>query len=134
MKYYENESRFNVVYSRDNLSKTKDWAYIINLDKYFDIGTYWVALSINNNNVTYFDSFEVEHIPKEIIKFIENRNIKRNIFRIQAYDSIMCGYFCIAFIDFMFKGKSLTDYTNLFSPNDFKKNGDIILKYFMNNT
>ena len=88
----------------------------------------------NNNNVTYFDSFGVEHIPKEIIKFIENRNIKTNIFRIQAYDSIMSGYFCIAFIDFMFKGKSLTNYTNLFSPNDFKKNDDTILKCFMNNT
>ena len=52
----------------------------------------------------------------------------------QAYDSIMCGYFCIGFIDFMFKGKGLTDYTNLFSPNDLKKNDDTILKYFMNNT
>ena len=86
------------------------------------------------NNVTYCDSFGVEHIPKEIIKFIKNKNIKTNIFRIQAYDSIMCGYFCIAFIDLMFKGKSLTDYTNLFLPNDFKKNDDTILKYFMNNT
>ena len=75
--------------------------------------------------MTYFDSFGVEHIPKEIIKFInrpsQNKNIMTNIFRIQAYDSIMCGYFCIAFIDFMFKGKSLTEYTNLFSPNDLKK-------------
>ena len=93
-----------------------------------------VALWINNNNVTYFDSFGVEHIPKEIMKFIKNRNMKTNIFRIQAYDSIMREYFCIAFVDFMFKGKSLTDYTNLFSPNDFKKNDDTILKYFMNNT
>ena len=134
MKYYENESIFNGVYSRDNLSKIKDGAYIINLDEYSDIGTHWVALWINNNNVTYFDSFGVEHIPKEIIKFMENRNIKTNIFRIQAYDSIMCGYFCIEFIDFMFKGKSLTDYTNLFSPNDFKRNDDTILNYFMNNT
>ena len=65
---------------------------------------------------------------------MKNRNIKTNIFRIKAYDSIMCEYFCIAFIDFMFKRKSLTDYTNLFSPNDFQKNYDIILKYFMNNT
>ena len=64
----------------------------------------------------------------------QTKNIKTNIFRTQAYDSIMCGYFCIEFIDFMFKGKSLTDYTNLFSPNDFKKNDDTILKYFMNNT
>ena len=93
-----------------------------------------MALWVNNNNVTYFDSFGVEHVPKEIIKFIKNRNIKANIFRIQAYNSIMCGYFCIVFNDFMFKGKSLTDYTNLFSPNVFKKNDDTILKYFMNNT
>ena len=88
---------------------------------------------MQNNNVTYFDSFGVEHIPKEIIKFIESKNVKINIFMIQAYDSIMYGYFCIAFIDFMFNGKSLTDYTNLFSPNDFLKNDDTILKYFMNN-
>ena len=89
---------------------------------------------MNINNVTYFDSFGVEHIPKEIIKFIENRNIKTNIFRIQAYDSIMCGYFCIGFIDFMLAGKKLTDHTNLFSPHDLKKNDKIILNYFMSNT
>ena len=131
LKYYENESRFNGVYSRDNLpNKIKDGAYVINLDEYSDIGTHWVALWVNNNNVTYFDSFGVEHIPKEIIKFIENRNIKTNIFRIQAYDSIMCGYFCIGFIDFMFKGKTLTEYTNLFSPNDFTKKDDIIMSFF----
>ena len=134
VKYYENESRFNGVYSRDNLpNKIKDGAYVINLDEYSDIGTHWVALWVNINNVTYFDSFGVEHIPKEIKAFIKNRNIKTNIFRIQAYDSIMCRYFCIGFIDFMFKGKSLTEYTNLFSPNDFKKNDDTILSYFMNN-
>ena len=69
--YYKNEPRFNGVYSRDNLSKIKDGAYIINLDEYSDIGTHWVALLINNN-VTYFDSFGVEHIPKEIKKFIKN--------------------------------------------------------------
>ena len=134
MKYYENEPRFTGVCSRDNLSKIKDGAYIINLDEYSDIGTHWVALWINNNNVTYFDSCGVEDFPKEIIKFIKNRNIKTNIFRIQAYDSIMCGYFCIGFIDFMFKGKSLTDYTNIFSPNDFKRNDDAILNYFTSNT
>ena len=90
-KYYQNERRFNGVYSRDNLTEIKDGAYVINLDEYSDIGTHWVALYVQNNNVTYFDSFGVEHIPKEIKKFISNKNIKINIFRIQAYDSIMCG-------------------------------------------
>ena len=71
IKYYENEWRFNVVYSRDNLpNKIKDRAYVINLDEYSDIGTHWIALHVKNNDITYFDSFGVEHIPKEIIKFI----------------------------------------------------------------
>ena len=85
---------------------------------------------LNNNDVTYFDSFGVEHIPKKIKKFIGSKNVMANIFRIQAYDSIMCGYFCIGFIDFMFEGKSLTDFTNLFSPSDFKINDSIILSCF----
>ena len=127
-KYYRNEPRFNGVISWANLPKIKDGAYIINLNKYSDIGTHWVALWVNN--VTYFDSFGIEHIPKDIKAFINNKNIKTNIFRIQAYDSVMCGYFCIGFIDFMFKGKTLTEYTNLFSPYDFKKNDNIILSYF----
>ena len=109
-------------------------SYIINLDEYSDTGTHWVGLHMNNNNVTYFDSFGVEHIPKEIKAFVKNKNIKTNIFRIQGSDSVMCGYFSIEFFDFMFKGETLTEYTNLFSPNDFKKNDDMILKYFMNNT
>ena len=103
--------------------------HIINLDKYSDIGTHWISLYVKNNGTTY-DSFGVEHIPKEIKKFIDSKNVISNIFRIQAYDSILCGYFCIGFINFMFKGKSLTDYTNIFSPNNFKKNDDIILSYF----
>ena len=94
---------------------------MINLDEYSDIGTIWVALYVNNKSATYFDSFGVEHIPKEIEKCIGNKSIKANIFRIQAHDSVMCGYFCIGFIDFMFNGNSLTDFTNLFSPNDLKK-------------
>ena len=73
------------------------------------------------NNVTYFDSFGVEHIPKEIKEFVKNKNIKTNIFRVQANDSVMWGYFCIVFIDFMLKEKTLTEFTNLFSPNNFKK-------------
>ena len=110
-KYYQNESRFNGVYSRDNLSvKIKDGAYVINLDKYSDIGTRWVALYVQNN-VTYFDSFGVEHISKEIKIFINGSlSITTNIFRIQAYDSIMCGYYCIGFINFMLAGKTLTNF------------------------
>ena len=80
----------------------------------------------------YFDSFGVEHIPKEINKFIGNSDIKSNIFRIQAYDLIMCRYFCIEFINYMLKGKTLLDYTNLFSPNNFKKNDQIIKRIFKN--
>ena len=128
------EPRFNGVYSRDNLPKIKDGAYVINLDEFSDVETHWVALLVDNNNiVTYFDSFGVEHIPKEFKAFINNKNIKSNIFRIQAFDSIMCGYFCIDFIDFMLAGKTLTKYTNLFSSNNFKENDDIILNYFMSN-
>ena len=66
------------------------------------------------DEVTYFDSFSVEHIPQEIKKFIGNKNIKANIYRVQANDSVMCGYFCIGFIDFMLAGKTLIDYTNFF--------------------
>ena len=80
---------------------------VINLDEYSDTGTHWVALYVNNNCVTYFDSFGLEHIPKEIKTFINNKNIKTNIFRIQACHSIMCGDFCIGFIDFMLCRKDL---------------------------
>ena len=93
-------------------------AYMINPDEHYDTGTHWIALWLNNNNATYFDSFGVEHLPKKIKEFI-NRNIITNIFRIQAQDSIMCGYFSIGFIDFMLAGKKLTDYTNLLCPYDF---------------
>ena len=130
--YYQNEPRFIGVYSRDNLpDKIKDGAYVVNLDEYSDIGTHWIALYVNKKTVTYFDSFGIEHIPKEVKKFIGNRNIISNIYRIQNYDSVMRGYFCIGFINYMFMGKSLTDYTNLFSPSNFKKNDDIILNYFL---
>ena len=123
--------RFNGVYSRDNLpNKIKDGAYIINLDEYSDIGTHWIVLYLLNNNVTYFDSFGVEHIPKEIKNLIGNRNIQTNIFRIKAYNLIMGRYFCTGFIDLTLSGKNLTDFTNLFSPNNFLKSDDTILNYF----
>ena len=105
----KNEPRFNGVYSRDNLAKIKDGTYVINLDEYTDIETHWAALYVHNNDkVTYFDSFGVEHIPKEI--FINRSlSIATNIFRTQAYDSIICGYFCIGFIDFMLAVKPLAE-------------------------
>ena len=86
-----------------------------------------------SNNVTYFNSSGVEYIPKKIKIFIDKPIVVTNIFRIQAYDSIMRGYFCIGFIDFMLAGKTLTEFTNLFSPNNFKRNDDITLNYFMTN-
>ena len=109
-----------VFFSRDNLpKKIKDGAYLINLDEYADIGTHWVALFCKKNEIIYFDSFSVEHIPEEIKEFIGNKNMKANIFRIQANNSVMFGYSCIGFIYFMLAGKKLTDFTNVFSRHDF---------------
>ena len=85
---------------------------------------------VKKNEIVYFDSFGVKHIPEEIKKSIGDKNIKANFFRIQANNSVMCGYFCIGFIDFMLADKKLTDFTNMFSPYDFDKNDQIILSYF----
>ena len=123
-KYYQKEPKFYGGYSRNNLPKINDGTYVINLHKFTSIGTHWIALYINNNNVTYFDSFGVEHIPKEIKKIKRNKN-----YRIQPCDSTICRYFCIWFIDFVLKSKILLDY-KIFSPNDYEKNDKIIRKYF----
>ena len=120
--YYQNQPRFKGIFSRDNLSKKiKDWAYVINLDEYVDVGTHWIALFCRKNETVYFNSLGFEHVTEEIKEFIGNKNIKAKIFRIQASNSIMWGYFYIGFIDFMLSGKKLTDFTNLFSPYDFEK-------------
>ena len=130
-KYYENEPRFIGVFSRDNFpKKIKDGAYVINFDEYADTGTHWIAFFCKKDEMIYFDSFGVEHIPEEIKELISNKNIKANIFRVQANNSVMCGYFGIGLIDIMVAGKKLTDYTNLFSPHDFKQNDSIILSCF----
>ena len=93
-KYYQNEPRFNGVFSRDNLpKKIKDEAYVINLDEYADVGTHWIALFCKRSEIVYFDRFGVEHVPEEIEEFIGNKTIKANIFRVQANNSVMCGYF-----------------------------------------
>ena len=80
-KYYEDEPRFNGVFSRNNLTtKIKHGAYVINLDEYADVGTQWIALFCNRNEIVYFHSFGVEHVPEEIKEFVGNKNIKANIF------------------------------------------------------
>ena len=90
-KYYQNEPRFNGVYSRNNLTKKiKDSAYVINLDKYADKGIHWIALFCNRSEIVYFDSFGVKHVPEEIKEFVENKNIIANIFRVPASNSAMC--------------------------------------------
>ena len=129
-KFYQDKPKFNGVYSRHSLPKIKDGAFVINLNEYKSIGTYQIDLNANDDNVTYFDSFRVEYISNEIRKFIGNKNIKTNVYRIQTYDSVMWGYYCIRFIDFMLKDKNLLEYTNLFSPNDYEKNDKTLLKYF----
>ena len=108
-KNYQNEAKFNVVYSKNNLSKIKDGIYVTKLDEYKSIVTHWIALYVNGDNVTCFDSFRVGHIPKEIKKFTDNKNITLNIYRTQVNYLFMYGYFCIKFIDFKLKGKSLFD-------------------------
>ena len=119
--YYQNEPRFNGVYSGDSLAdKINDGAYVINLDEYSDTGTHCIALYVNTKIVTYFVSFGIEHI-QQINKFADNKNIITNIFRIQAFDPVICGYFCIGFIDFMFKGNSLTDFFIFFHQIISKK-------------
>ena len=126
-EYYANEPRFNGAYSRNNLpKKNKKGAYVINLDEYENTGTHWVALFLKTNKIIYFDSFSIEHIPKEIEHVIGNKEIKA----FKEYDSIMCGHYCIEFINYMLKGKTLLDYTNLFSPNNFKKKDQIIKRIF----
>ena len=134
MKYKsvtQNEPRFNGIYSRNNLpKKTKDGTYVINFNEYADVSTLWIALVCNRSEIVYFDRFGVEHVPEETKKFVENENIIANIFRVQANNSIICGYFCIGLIDFMIAGKKLTDFTILFSLHDFEKNDNIFLSYF----
>ena len=127
-KYYENEPRFNGVYSRNNHPEKikeinlvyKPW-YVINLDEYADVGTHSNASFCNRNEIVYFHSFGAEHVPEEIKEFFGNENIIANIFGVRANSSVMCGYFCIGFIEFMLAGKNLTDFTSSFVPMTSKR-------------
>ena len=107
-----------------------DGIYIINLDEYKSIGSHWIALYVSGDNVTYCDTFGVDHIPKEIKNFIRIKIIMKNIYKIKEYNSVMCRYFCIGFIDFIVKSTSMLNYTNLSSSKEYKKNHKIVLKYF----
>ena len=109
------KTKFNGIYSRNNLRKIKDGAYIINLYESKSKWIHWIALYVNNDDNK---------------KFIGIKNIITNIYRTQAHDSIMGGCFCIVFIDFLLKEKRLFECTNFFSPNGYEKNVKIMLKYF----
>ena len=124
--------RFNSIFLRNNLPRIKDGAYVINLDDKNSKRTHWVSLFIDRNIAVYLDSFGIEYIPLEVLNKIRDKSITRNIFRIQDNESILCGFYCITFIEYMLAGKTLLDYTNLFSSNDYKKNDKIICKYFKN--
>ena len=127
-RYYQNESNINGIYSRNNLPRIKDGAYVINLDEWKStIGTQWVSISVKNDIVTYEG---VEYIPKEIKKFADNKIIKANIYRMQIFHSLMRGYLCIGFINFMLNNARLAEFTNSFSPNILLKNDQITLEYF----
>ena len=120
-KYFNYESRFNGVFSRNNLPRIKDGAYVINLDDKKSKETNWISLFIDRNTALHFDSFGIEYIPQEVLSKIKDKSITHNIFRIQDNESIMCGFYCIAFIEYMLAGKTLLDHTNLFSQIDYKK-------------
>ena len=110
------------------MPKIKDGAYVINLHDKNRKGTYWVSLFIDRNLSICFESFGIEYIPLEVLNKIKDISITHNIFIIQDNESIMCAFYCITLIEYMLAGKALLDYTNLFSPNDYRKNNKIIYK------
>ena len=127
--YSNYEPKFNGIFSRNILLRINDGLYVINLDDKKSKGTHWVSLFIDRNLALYFDSFGNEYIPLDVLNKIRNKSITHNIFRILDNESIIFGFYCIAFIEYMLSGKTLLDYTNFFSPNDYKKNDKIIYKY-----
>ena len=93
-------------------------------------GINWVSLFIDRPTARYFDSFGIDYIHQEVLSKITDKSITHNIFRIQDSESFMCGFYCITFIEYMLVGKALLKHTNLFSPNNYKKNDKIIYNYF----
>ena len=130
-KYYQNEPKLNGIYSRNNLPKIKDGVHVIILDEFKSIATHWIELYAICNNIIYFDRFAIEHIPQKIKNIRGHESIITNIYRIQVYDSKICGWFLfIRFIDFILKGKIQLYCTNLFCRNDYEKIDKVILKCF----
>ena len=113
--------RFNGVFSRNN---------VITIDDKNSKRTHWLSLFIHKNVAIYFDSFGISYIYQKVLNKVTDKSITHNIFRIQDNESILCGFYCIAFIEYMLAGKTLLDYTNLFSPNDYRKNDKITYKCF----
>ena len=112
------------------MHRIKDGTYLINIDETNSKGTHWVSLFIDKNLAVYSDSFEIEYIPQKILNKIKDKSITHNIFRIRDNESVMCGFYYIAFMEYRFAGKTLLEYTDLFSVSDYKKNHKIIYKYF----
>ena len=106
-----------------NLPRIKDRAYVSKSKR-------WDSLFIDRNTAVYFDSFGIEYSPQEVLNKIRDKWITQNILRIQDNESVMCGFCCITFIEYMPARKTLLDYTNLFSPNNYRKNDKAIYKYF----
>ena len=105
----------------------KDGAYVVSLEEYADVSTNWIALFCNRSEIVFFDSFGVEYVSEEIKEFVGNKNIKANIFRVQANNSVMCEYFYIGFIVFMLQVKKWLISLVCFLPMTFKKNENKIL-------
>ena len=91
----------------------KDGAYVINIDDKNSKGIHWVSLFIDKKTAVYFDSFRMESILLEVLNKIRDTSITYSLFRVQDNESIVCGFYCIAFIEYMLPGKTLLDYTNL---------------------
>ena len=128
-KYFHYKSRFNGIFSRDDLPKIKDGSDVTNLDDKQSKGKHWVSLFTERNEGVYFDSFGTEYSHQEVLTKTKDKPVPHNIFRIQSVDSIMCKFYCIAFIEHMIVEKFLLEQTNLFSPNDFGNNHKITYKY-----
>ena len=113
-------------FSINESPKVNNGANVINLDDKKSKGTNQISIIIVRNTVVYFDSFEVEHIPQEVLKKTKHKSITHNIFRMQDNDFSMCEFYCIAFVEYMLPGKALLHYINLFYLNDCKRNDKII--------